>query len=183
MAAAHHEVSGGRSGAVRTRCAVSTRDCLRATLIAPCSAWSHPATLRPRPLRSGELHPWAQKPEFLSYMAANEIAPIAYSSLVPLSTWRTQDGQASAKTDSMKASSAAFASMAAKYRISEAQLLLRWGVQNGFAVLPKSMNADRMQLNIDLSGFEIDAADLARIKMMDRGHGVAWASGDPSLAE
>ena len=130
-----------------------------------------------------ELHPWAQKPEFLSYMAANEIAPIAYSSLVPLSTWRTQDGQASAKTDDMKASSAAFASMAAKYGISEAQLLLRWGVQNGFTVLPKSMNADRMRLNIDLSGFEIDAADLALIKTMDRGHGVAWASGDPSLAE
>lgn len=130
-----------------------------------------------------ELHPWAQKPEFLSYMIANEIAPIAYSSLVPLSTWRTQDGQASAKTDDMKASSAAFASMAAKYGVSEAQLLLRWGVQNGFAVLPKSMNADRMRLNIDLSGFEIDAADLARIKTMDCGHGVAWASGDPSLAE
>ena len=45
------------------------------------------------------------------------------------------------------------------------------------------MNADRMRLNIDLSGFEIDAADLALIKTMDRGHGVAWASGDPSLAE
>ena len=83
----------------------------------------------------------------------------------------------------MKASSAAFASMAAKYGISEAQLLLRWGVQNGFAVLPKSMNADRMRLNIDLSGFEIDAADLALIKTMDRSHGDAWASGDPSLAE
>ena len=130
-----------------------------------------------------KLHPWAQKPAFLSYIVANEIAPIAYSSLVPLSTWRTQDGQASAKMDDMKASSAAFASMAAKYGISEAQLLLRWGVQNGFAVLPKSMNADRMRLNIDLSGFEIDAADLALIKTMDLDHGVAWASGDPSLAE
>ncbi|MCK5747593.1 MAG: aldo/keto reductase [Oricola sp.] len=39
-----------------------------------------------------ELHPWSQKPELLAYMAENGIAPIAYSSLVPLSTWRTEEG-------------------------------------------------------------------------------------------
>jgi 2,5-diketo-D-gluconate reductase A len=46
-----------------------------------------------------ELHPWSQKPELLAYMAESGIAPIAYSSLVPLSTWRTEEGQASAKTE------------------------------------------------------------------------------------
>ena len=127
-----------------------------------------------------ELHPWSQKPDLLSHMAKHDIAPIAYSSLVPLSTWRTEPGQDSSKTDEMKADGAAFKDMAEKYGISEAQLLLRWGIQNGYAVLPKSLNPDRMRQNIDLFSFAIDDADMAQMATMNRGDGVAWASGDPS---
>ena len=127
-----------------------------------------------------ELHPWSQKPELITYMTENSIAPIAYSSLVPLSTWRAEEGQSSAKTDEMKADSTAFQGMAAKYGVSEAQLLLRWGVQSGYAVLPKSLNPDRMHQNIDLFTFVIVDADMALLATMDRGDGVAWASGDPS---
>ncbi len=127
-----------------------------------------------------ELHPWSQKPDLLAHMAKNNIAPIAYSSLVPLSTWRTEPGQDSAKTEAMKADGAAFKDMAEKYGVSEAQLLLRWGVQNGYAVLPKSLNQDRMRQNIDLFSFAIEDADMAQMATMDRGAGVAWASGDPS---
>ncbi|WP_108814757.1 aldo/keto reductase [Loktanella sp. Alg231-35] len=130
-----------------------------------------------------ELHPWSQKPELLAYMSKHAIAPIAYSSLVPLSTWRTEEGQASAKTDAMKEDGAIFAEFARKYGVSEAQLLLRWGVQSGYAVLPKSLNPERMRQNIDLAGFEIDAADMAAMNTMDRGEGVAWATGDPSKAD
>ncbi len=127
-----------------------------------------------------ELHPWSQKPGLLRYMSEHDIAPIAYSSLVPLSTWRTEPGQDSAKTDEMKADGTAFKSMAEKYGVSEAQLLLRWGVQNGYAVLPKSLNPERMRQNLDLFSFSIDDADIAKMATMDRGDGVAWASGDPS---
>ena len=127
-----------------------------------------------------ELHPWSQKPGLLAHMARHDITPIAYSSLVPLSTWRTEPGQDSAKTDEMKADGTAFKAMAGKYGVSEAQLLLRWGVQNGYAVLPKSLSPDRMRQNLDLFSFSIDDADMARMATMDRGDGVAWASGDPS---
>lgn len=127
-----------------------------------------------------ELHPWSQKPHLLTLMARHDIAPIAYSSLVPLSTWRTEPGQDSAKTDEMKADGAAFKGMAEKYGVSEAQLLLRWGVQKGYAVLPKSLNPERMRQNIDLFSFSIDEEDMAQMATMDRGDGVAWASGDPS---
>ncbi|MCU9847492.1 aldo/keto reductase [Defluviimonas sp. WL0024] len=130
-----------------------------------------------------ELHPWSQKPDLLAYMKANGIAPIAYSSLVPLSTWRSEPGQDSNKSDAMKDDGHAFAGMAAKYGVTEAQVLLRWGVQNGYAVLPKSLNPERMRQNIDLAGFSIDEADMALIRTMNRGEGVAWASGDPSLAD
>ncbi|GAB5448418.1 aldo/keto reductase [Gymnodinialimonas sp.] len=127
-----------------------------------------------------ELHPWSQKPGLLANMAKHNIAPIAYSSLVPLSTWRTEPGQDSAKTEEMKADGTAFQGMAEKYGVSEAQLLLRWGVQNGYAVLPKSLNPDRMRQNLDLFSFSIDDSDMAQMASMDRGDGVAWASGDPS---
>ncbi|MCE8516020.1 aldo/keto reductase [Ruegeria pomeroyi] len=130
-----------------------------------------------------ELHPWSQKPELLAFMAENDIAPIAYSSLVPLSTWRAEPGQASGKTAEMKADGtdthSPFKAMAMKYGVSEAQVLLRWGVQKGFAVLPKSLNAQRVQQNIDLFGFALDDDDMALIETMDRGDGVAWATGDP----
>jgi 2,5-diketo-D-gluconate reductase A len=134
-----------------------------------------------------ELHPWSQKPQLLGFMAGLGIAPIAYSSLVPLSTWRTEPGQSSAKTAEMQAAGAdaasPFRAMAAKYGVTEAQVLLRWGVQKGFAVLPKSLNPARMRQNIDLFGFEIDAGDMALIEGMDRGDGVAWATGDPRFME
>lgn len=129
-----------------------------------------------------ELHPWSQKPDLIAYMSDTRIAPIAYSSLVPLSTWRAEAGQDSAKTEEMKADGAVFGDMARKYGVTEAQLLLRWGVQNGYAVLPKSLNPDRMRQNIDLSGFAIDDDDMAAMRTMDRGTGVAWATGDPSTA-
>ena len=45
----------------------------------------------------------------------------------------------------------------------------QWGVQNGYAVLPKSLDAGRMRQNLDLGGVVIDAQDLAYIRTMDRG--------------
>jgi 2,5-diketo-D-gluconate reductase A len=83
------------------------------------------------------------------------------------------------KADGASANSP-FKAMAQKYGVSEAQLLLRWGVQNGYAVLPKSANAERIRQNIDLFSFAIDDADMAAIAEMDRGDGVAWSSGDPT---
>lgn len=133
-----------------------------------------------------ELHPWSQKPDLVSYLTENDISIIAYSSLVPLSSWRAVEGQASAKTEQMKADGASsdspFKVMAKKYGVSEAQVLLRWGIQKGYAVLPKSTNAERIRQNIDLFGFEIDDEDMATIATMDRGAGVAWSSGDPTTA-
>lgn len=131
-----------------------------------------------------ELHPWSQKPELVRYLERHAITPIAYSSLIPLSTWRTAEGQHSGKTDAMKTDGARpdspFKLMAEKYGVSEAQILLRWAVQKGYPVLPKSTNPERIRQNADLFGFVIDAEDMAAIAGMDRGDGVAWASGDPT---
>ena len=133
-----------------------------------------------------ELHPWSQKPELVRYLNENAVTPIAYSSLVPLSTWRTAEGHDSAKTDQMKAdgeqADASFKVMANKYGVSEAQVLLRWAIQKGYPVLPKSTNPDRIRKNADIFGFNLDNEDMAAIGKMDRGDGVAWAMGDPTKA-
>ena len=133
-----------------------------------------------------ELHPWSQKIDLVQYLNDKAITPIAYSSLVPLSTWRTAEGQDSAKTDQMKAdgeeADAPFKAMATKYGVSEAQVLLRWGIQKGYPVLPKSTNPDRIRKNADIFGFDIDDEDMAAIEKMDRGDGVAWPMGDPTKA-
>lgn len=126
-----------------------------------------------------ELHPWSQKPDLIDYMRDHGILPIAYSSLLPLSTWRHEAGQDSAKVvqDDMDAN--AFSGLAARYAVTEAQFLLRWAIQCGFAVLPKSLDPGRMRENIALCGFAINEADMRAVAAMDRGAGVAWASGDP----
>lgn len=141
----------------------------------------------PRPQANQiELHPWSQKPQLVRYLEEHAIVPIAYSSLVPLSTWRTAPGHDSAKTDLMKAdgqrADAPFKAMAKKYGVSEAQVLLRWGVQKGYPVLPKSTNPDRIRQNADIFSFSIDDEDMAAIETMDRGDGVAWSVGDPTKA-
>lgn len=134
-----------------------------------------------------ELHPWSQKPDLIDYMARSRIGAIAYSSLVPLASWRSEEGQDSAKTAEMQADGTSadspFATMAEKYGRSEAQVLLRWAVQKGFAVLPKSTHEERVRQNLDLFSFEIDASDMAAIERMDRGGGVAWSVGDPMSAD
>jgi 2,5-diketo-D-gluconate reductase A len=139
----------------------------------------------PKPeLNQIELHPWSQKPELVSYLAEKRIPITAYSSLIPLSTWRIEEGQDSAKTEAMRADSektdSPFKRMAEKYRVSEAQLLLRWAIQKGYAVLPKSASRERARQNLDLFSFAIDCDDMTAISLMDRGDGVAWSQGDPS---
>lgn len=133
-----------------------------------------------------ELHPWSQKPKLVRYLEENGIVPIAYSSLVPLSTWRSAPGHASAKSEAMRADSARedspFKLLATKYGVSEAQVLLRWGVQKGYPVLPKSTNPERLRQNADIFSFLIDDADMALLETQDRGDGVAWPVGDPTKA-
>jgi 2,5-diketo-D-gluconate reductase A len=52
---------------------------------------------------------------------------------------------------------------------SPAQVVLRWHIQRGDIVFPKSVSADRMRDNFDLFDFELDGADIDAISALDRG--------------
>ncbi|MFR4990473.1 aldo/keto reductase [Anaerotruncus colihominis] len=59
--------------------------------------------------------------------------------------------------------------MAARYGKTPAQIILRWNVQSGYAVIPKSVHRDRIFENIDLFDFALDEADMRAIDAMDTG--------------
>ena len=129
-----------------------------------------------------ELHPWSQKPELVNYLREKDIDIIAYSSLVPLSTWRHKDGENSKKTEEMQQISTAedspFKLLANKYNVTEAQLLLKWALELGYSILPKSIESKRMKENYNLD-FSISQNDMDYINTLDRGGSVTWEYGDP----
>ncbi len=59
--------------------------------------------------------------------------------------------------------------IAEKVGKTPAQVVLRWHIQRGDIVFPKSVNPSRMKENFDLFDFEIDAEDMGNITGLDRG--------------
>ena len=59
----------------------------------------------------------------------------------------------------------------AKYGQSVAQVALRWLVQRGIIVIPKTVRHERMEQNLDIFGFTLSDDDMAAIRTLDTGHG------------
>lgn len=64
--------------------------------------------------------------------------------------------------------------IAARYGKTPAQVLLRWGVQHGFAVIPKSTNRDRIRENVALFDFALSKEDVATLDGLDEGLVTSW---------
>lgn len=69
--------------------------------------------------------------------------------------------------------------VAAGYGKSPAQVLIRWGIQHGFVVLPKSVTPSRVKENIDVFDFELSEDDMERLDGLDQGLATGW---DPTDA-
>ena len=57
-----------------------------------------------------------------------------------------------------------------KYGKTAAQVALRWNIQRGVAVIPKSVHEKRIRQNIDVFDFALSDEDMAKIREMDIGH-------------
>ena len=68
-----------------------------------------------------------------------------------------------------------------KYGKSAAQVALRWNVQRGVTVIPKSVHRERMTQNMDLWDFQLSAEDMAEIARLDLGHSEIVDHYDPAF--
>ncbi len=106
-----------------------------------------------------ELHIFLQQPELLKYCADNGIIVEAYS---PLAHAKDMDNQL-------------IKELAAKYQKSYAQIMLRWCLQQGLVVLPKSVTPARIQENLDILDFEISDTDMQKLQKQDRDLRTCWS--------
>ena len=70
-----------------------------------------------------------------------------------------------------------------KYGKSAAQVALRWNVQRGVTVIPKSVHKERMEQNIDIWDFKLSGEDIAEIAKLDIGHSEIVDHSDPKFVQ
>lgn len=133
-----------------------------------------------------ELHPWSQQRPLVSFLRQHDIVPLSYSSLAPLGTWRTAAGSRTSKNhipaDVRSVDNALLMEIALRHDASPAQVLLRWALQHGFPVLPKSNNPDRMRENANLFHFALDSQAMQALDALDRAQPLAWGE-DPTTVQ
>jgi 2,5-diketo-D-gluconate reductase A len=101
-----------------------------------------------------ELHPLLQQAELRAWHAEHGIATEAWSPLA--------QGEV-LKDDTL-------VTIAAHHERTVAQVILRWHLQLGNVVIPKSVTPARVRENIDIFDFELSEDDLAAIARLDAGH-------------
>jgi 2,5-diketo-D-gluconate reductase A len=74
----------------------------------------------------------------------------------------------------------AVAAAATAHGVTPAQVVIRWHLQRGFIVFPKSSRKERMAENFDVLGFELTADEVAAIDALDAGDGAGRVSAHPS---
>lgn len=107
-----------------------------------------------------ELHPYLlnERLEIVNLCRQADIIPVAYSPL----------------TRGTQLKDPFLVKMAKSYEKTTAQLLIRWGLQQGFAVIPKSAILSRIEENIDVFDFEISAADMEKLNELGQGFVTGW---------
>jgi 2,5-diketo-D-gluconate reductase A len=59
--------------------------------------------------------------------------------------------------------------VAGRHGVTAAQVVVRWHVEHGVVVIPKSATPERVESNFDVFGFSLDDEDVRRIDGLSRG--------------
>ena len=109
-----------------------------------------------------ELHPTWQQREVVEDCKAHGIAVEAYSPM--------------ARGADLNAGNGTIERIAAAHGVTPAQVILRWHIENGTIIIPKSTHAERQKQNLDLFGFALAPEEHAAIDALD---GPTRAGHDP----
>jgi len=105
-----------------------------------------------------EIHPFLQQRETRAFCTKHGIVVEAYS---PLVRGNRLDDRA-------------IRAVAQRTGRTPAQVLLRWGLQHGLVVLPKSVNPARQKENAALFDFSLDPDAMAALDALEGGHATGW---------
>jgi D-xylose reductase len=111
-----------------------------------------------------ESHPYLVQDKLLRFCQDNQIAYTAFSPLGALSYHELEmadRGDSLLEVPEIKA-------LATAHGKTPAQVLLRWGVQRGTAVVPKTSRRDRLAENINIFDFELSAKQMETINSFDQ---------------
>ena len=105
-----------------------------------------------------ELHPFLYQRELIEFCRSKGVAVEAYSPLAK----------------AQKLDDPALVRLAAKYKKTPAQILIRWSLQHGLVVIPKSIRKQRIEQNADVFDFAIAGADMQQLDSFNSGLRTAW---------
>ena len=103
-----------------------------------------------------ELHPYYTQEKALETMKYYDVIPEAWAPL--------GGGRYNPFEDEM------LKRIATKYNKSVGQVILRWNIQRGVIVIPKSTHVERIKENIDVFDFELNEEEMKQISSLDMGY-------------
>ena len=109
-----------------------------------------------------EVHPYFRQSELLAVNAEHGILSQAWSPIGGITFYR--DGAHGSTLEN-----STIGEIAAAHGRTPAQVMLRWHLQQGRQVIPKSVTPSRIAENLDVFGFELTAEQLAAIDALDTG--------------
>lgn len=116
-----------------------------------------------------ELHPFFAQEDALKNMKEYGVAPMAWGPLA--------EGKHGIFTNPR------LVEIGKQYGKSAAQVVLRWNVQRGVVIIPKSVHKERMVQNIDIWDFELTNEEMNEISKMDLGHSEIVNHSDPAFVK
>lgn len=116
-----------------------------------------------------EIHPYHQQNEQLKWAEKYQIQPEAWAPF--------GEGRGDMFTNTV------IAEIAKKYNKTVAQVILRWHIQRGVVVIPKSTHIERMKENFDVFDFVLTSEDMATMKTIDTEKSAFFSHTDPTMVE
>ncbi len=116
-----------------------------------------------------ELHPFFAQEAALENMKSYGVVPQAWGPLA--------EGKHGIFTDPK------LTEIGKKYGKSAAQVVLRWNVQRGVSIIPKSVHVERMEQNIDIWDFALTKEEMAIVAKKDLGHSEIVNHDDPAFVK